>query len=68
MLRSVFGLVKPAFPYIDAIVEGEPAALVAEGARTCLAFDFHNACTFITRIDLQRGLVVEVREYVDTLH
>lgn len=29
---------------------------------------FHNVCTFITRVDLDRGVVVEVREYVDSLH
>ena len=68
-LRSIFGLIKPTFDYIDAIVEGDRVALMVEGrAQLPGNVAFHNPCTFITRVDLRRGLVVEMREYVDTLH
>lgn len=50
-------------------MEDNRVALLAEGrAQLSGGVDFHNACTFITRVDVQRRLVVEVREYVDTLH
>lgn len=69
VLRSVFGLIKPVFRWVDAIVEEDRVALLAEGrAQLSDGVDFHNACTFITRVDVQRRRVVEVREYVDTLH
>lgn len=68
-LRGVFGLVAPSFEFIDAIVEYDRVALMVEcRAELPGGVAFHNACTFISRVDLDRGLVVEVREYLDTLH
>ncbi|BBX16989.1 hypothetical protein CRI77_19880 [Mycolicibacterium duvalii] len=68
-LRGVFGLIGPSFEFTDAIVESDRVALMVE-CRADLpdGVAFHNVCTFITRVDLDRGVVVEVREYVDSLH
>ncbi len=69
VLSAVFGLIKPSFTLVDAIVEADRVALIADGrAELSGGVKFHNACTFITHVDLARNLVVEIREYVDTLH
>ncbi|NDJ87990.1 MULTISPECIES: nuclear transport factor 2 family protein [Mycolicibacter] len=68
-LRGAFGLIGPSFEFTDAIVESDRVALMVEcRAELPGGVAFHNICTFISRVDLDRGLVVEVREYVDTLH
>jgi ketosteroid isomerase-like protein len=68
LLSEILSVVPMTFTLIGSVVEGNRLALMVEGQsglddnRT-----YNNAYTFVTEVDLDRNMIVAVREYVDAL-
>lgn len=68
LLAEIFSVVPMTFEQVGSIVERNRVALMVESAGQAGGNAYRNAYTFITTVDLARGRVVAIREYVDTLH
>lgn len=69
VLAEILSVVPMTFELIGSIVENHRVALMVESrGRVDANTRYQNAYTFVTDVDLTRGTIAAVREYVDTLH
>jgi ketosteroid isomerase-like protein len=69
VLAEILTFVPMTFELVGSVVEGQRVALMVESyGRADGNTVYNNAYTFVTDTDPSRGVVVAVREYVDTLH
>ncbi|MGV0793252.1 hypothetical protein [Mycolicibacterium sp. XJ1819] len=69
LLAEILSVVPMTFELVDAIVEEHRVALMVESHGSVDADTaYNNVYTFITDVDVDRQVIVAVREYVDTFH